>query len=66
MLYTVGDHVDLTHLNPPKKDGDVALGERVMRLPSKLIPGTRVSFLRMAQGMIVMSVIEPPLVLRVG
>ncbi len=66
MTYTVGHHIDLSYLNPPPKAGHTAMTQRVMSLPSKLLPGTRVSFLRMAKGMIVMSVIEPPTVLNVG
>lgn len=61
MLYTVGERIDLSHLNTNKNSTpEIPMSERLMKLPSKLIPGTRVSFLRMAQGMIVMSVIEPP------
>ncbi len=67
MLYTVGDHIDLSHLNTPQqRERRLALSEHVRALPDKMIPGTKVSFLRMATGLIVMSVAEPPMILSVG
>jgi hypothetical protein len=67
MNYVVGTRVDLKHLNPPQtQTSEPAFSERIMSLPSKLLPGSRVTFMRMAQGLIVMSVVEPPMTLAVG
>ncbi len=67
MLYTVGDHIDLSHLNTPQqREKRLALSEHVRALPTTMPAGTKVSFLKMATGLIVMSVAEPPMVLSVG
>lgn len=65
MTYNVGDKISLEYLNTNKDGTPSPVRERVMSLPSKLIPGTKVSFLAMAHGLIVMSVIEPPMTLNV-
>lgn len=63
MLYPVGSKIDLRELNesfdpaaiePPENDYDT------------YIPGTKISFMTMARGMIVTNVNEPPLRLSVA
>lgn len=67
MQYNVGDKVSLEYLNTDKNGTPKEpVAKRVMSMPSKLIPGSKVKFLAMAQGLIVMSVIEPPTMLNVA
>lgn len=60
MLYAVGTKIDLrdatqSHIvDGPKRSYDTH------------IPGTKISFLKMAEGLIVMNVNEPPIQLRVA
>lgn len=63
MLYVVGTRIDLTHMNDARKNRAVRVPQ-----PGRILyeAGTRFSFLKTAQGLIITAIAEPPLRLQVA
>lgn len=59
MLYAVGSKIDLREIQPETD-------EPVHESYDQYMPGTKISFLKMVQGMTILNVNEPPLSLRVA
>lgn len=54
MTYTVGQHIDLTDLNDPTR----ARRSTPRESYEKFLAGTKVAFLTMSSGIILMSIVE--------
>lgn len=66
MLYTVGDRIDLTHLNSPQQQAERQVAKRVIDRHDRYVDGTKISFLKMAKNLIVLDIVEPPIALHVA
>lgn len=62
MSYDVGTHIDLSHMN----DRTESSFQHALSEPKQYEVGTVFSFLKMAKGMIVVNITEPPIALRVA
>lgn len=63
MNYIVGTRIDLSHLNP---GGAKKPAERVSEVSHAYESGTRISFLKMAKGLFVLDVVEPPALISIS
>lgn len=66
MLYTVGERIDLTHLNSPQQQAERQVARRVIDRHDRYVSGTKISFLKMAKSLVVMDIVEPPIALHVA
>lgn len=63
MNYIVGTRIDLSYLNP---GGAKKPAERVSEVSYAYESGTRISFLKMAKGLFVLDVVEPPMMISIS
>lgn len=65
MNYVVGSRIDLTHLNTPQQQAKQVEEVSRPKTPGKYLTGTKINFLTMSAGLVVMNVVEPTMFLSV-